>query len=221
MAEQVYPGLPHIELPRALPAGEIVAVGVSEADYMAQYAETHHEWVRGVVIKMSPVRLVHDQFVQYLRVLLGAYLSQSGLAATVVGDPFVMRLPHSRREPDVQVVIGDNRANLRETFTDGPADICIEVVSPGSVSVDYGDKLAEYEAGGVREYWIIDPARRRTTFNRLNDEGFYEQVTLDRAANYVTRLLPGIALHVPTLWANPLPDMGAVWAAVTEMLTES
>jgi Uma2 family endonuclease len=116
MVEQARTEYYQIRLPQTLPAGEIVAVDVSEADYMAHYAASHHEWIKGVVIKMSPVRLVHDQLVQYLRSLLGAYISRRPLDAQIVGDPFVMRLSDSRREPDVQVILGENRANLRETY---------------------------------------------------------------------------------------------------------
>lgn len=207
-------------LPRTLPAGEVVAVDVDESTYMEHYAQTHHEWVEGVVIRMSPVRLEHDQLVQYLRALLGAYLSQRKVDATIAGDPYVMRLSKSNREPDVQVILGENRANLTDTYMNGPADICIEVVSPGSVSVDYGDKLAEYEAGGVTEYWILDPARRRTTFNRLTDEGYYEAIPADDDGNYTTPLLPDFRLHVPTLWQSPLPNFGQIWQAVTDMLVK-
>lgn len=207
-----------LNLPQTLPAGQVVATGINEADYMTHYAETHHEWVEGVVIKMAPVLFVHDQTVQYLRTLLNTYKAQAKLEAVILGDPFVMRLPKSNREPDIQVVLGDNRANIRGTYTDGPADICIEVVSPGSVAIDYGDKLAEYEAGGVTEYWIIDPARRRTTFNRLTEESLYQQVNPNTDDNYTTPLLPGFLLHVAALWRSNLPDAVEIWGMVEAML---
>jgi Uma2 family endonuclease len=210
-----------LQLPQSLTAGEIVAVGVSEDEYMETYAETHHEWVRGVVIKMSPVRLVHDEIVTYLRDLLRAYLSAVGVSGRVVSDPFVMRLAQSRRQPDLQVILGENQNNLQDTYMDGPADICVEVVSPGSVGIDYGEKLEEYEAGGVREYWIIDPQRRRGSFNRLNDETLYADVSPKADAVYTTPLLPQLQLHVPTLWQDDLPDYGEVWQAVQVMLKKA
>lgn len=97
-------------IPRTLPAGEIVAVDITETEYMERFAESHPEWARGVV-----------------------------------GDPFVMRLDaiSMRRQPDLQVIFNTNPGTLTNTDMDGPADICIEVVSPGSGSTDYGDKLAE------------------------------------------------------------------------------
>lgn len=208
-----------LQLPRSLTAGEIVAVGISEAEYMKSYAETHHEWVEGVVIKMSPVRLDHDEIVTYLRDLLRAYLSATKTDSRVLSDPFVMRLPKSNRQPDLQVVLGDNQTNLQETYMDGPADICIEVVSPGSVRIDYGEKLEEYERGGVKEYWIIDPQRKRCLFHRLSDENLYADAPIGGNRDYLTPLLPEFKLHVPTLWQETLPDYGQVWQMVQAMIS--
>lgn len=204
-----------LTLPQTLTAGEIVAVGVSEAEYMQHYAETHHEWVKGVVIKMAAVKIVHDRLVTYLRDLTRAYLSAAALPGQVLSDPFVMRLPDANRQPDLQVVLGENQRNIQDTYMDGPADICVEVVSPNSVRIDYGEKLEEYESGGVREYWIIDPQRRRCLFHRLGADDLYSDV--HSPDQYTSPLLPRLALDVPTLWRDPLPDFGQVWAAVQAM----
>ncbi|MCI0709511.1 MAG: Uma2 family endonuclease [Chloroflexi bacterium] len=208
-----------ITIPRSLPSGEIVAVDIDEDTYMTQYAENHHEWIKGVVVRMAPVSLVHDAIVNYLRDLLRAFLSQTN-GCRVLSDPFVMRLSEieSNRQPDLQVICGDNLANLKETFMDGPANICIEVISPGSVAIDYGEKLQEYEQGKVFEYWIIDPMRRTCTFYRLNEEGYYQPRSLNTQQEHETSVLPGFRLHVPTLWTEPLPDYGQVWAMIQDML---
>jgi Uma2 family endonuclease len=215
MAEIIHDNTITLHLPRVLTAGEIVAVDVPEAVYMEQYAETHHEWVKGVVIKMSPVKLIHDRLVSYLRKLLEAYFSVKPIG-TVVGDPFVMRLADSNRQPDIQVILGDNRANLKDTYMDGAANICIEVVSPGSVRIDYGEKLEEYENGGVTEYWLLDPLRQVCIFHRMTEEKLYRHVSLENNS-YTTPLLPKFSLHVPTLWQDDLPDYGQVWEMVRAM----
>ncbi len=202
-----------------LPAGEIVAVGVSPDEYMARYAEAHHEWVKGTVIKMAPISLRHDALTAYLRQLLAVYLDLKPIGR-VLSAPFVMRLEsvESFREPDLQVVLHDNPGELTDTAMIGPADICIEIISPESAARDYGDKLVEYEQAGVREYWIIDPIRRRCIFNRLTDAGVYADILPDDAGNYHTPLLPGLALHVPTLWQEDLPGILEIVRAVQTML---
>jgi Uma2 family endonuclease len=210
-----------ITIPRTLPAGEIVAAEVSEDDYMQHYAEDHHEWIRGVVVKMSPVSLQHDQIITFLRKLLETYFALRP-TGVVVGAPFVMRLAEvtARREPDLQVILNANPGQLRETYMDGPADICIEVVSPGSETVDYGEKLAEYERGAVGEYWLTDPLRRMCHFYRLADSGLYSLYTPDSDGNYTTSRLPGFRLHVPTLWEETLPDIVQVVDIVRAMLKD-
>ncbi len=200
-----------------LPAGQIVAVNVSADEFMARYAETHHEWVRGMVLRMSPASLIHDALTSYLRKLLEAYFDLNPVGK-VVSEPFVMRLEAagSFREPDLQVILRDNPGELTDTAMIGPADICIEVVSPESVARDYGDKFAEYEKAGVREYWIIDPLRQRVQFNRL-DGDVYSAVALDENARYHTPLLPRLVVHVPTLWKDDLPGFFAIGQAVQAM----
>ncbi len=180
---------------------------VSAEEYMAHYAHDHYEWVRGELIEMSPVGSTHNKFTEYLGNLIEAYLVLNPVAQYRV-DPFTMRVDatQSRRQPDLQVILNDNPGELTETYMHGPADIVIEVVSPESAARDHGEKFAEYEQGGVREYWIIDPTRSTCRFERLNEAGHYTpQLLVDGL--YTTPLLPKLQLHVPTLWADPLPDI--------------
>jgi Uma2 family endonuclease len=154
----------------------VLTTYISAEEYMEKYAELGYEWVEGVVIKMAPVGLRHEEIRDYLRLLLQTYFVFNPVGR-VIGEPFVMRLPafpNRRREPALMVVLQENsQASLTETYLDGPANICIEVVSPGSVSIDHGDKFSEYEKGGVAEYWIIDPLRNECRFYRLNEQNIY------------------------------------------------
>lgn len=199
--------------------GEIIATNVSEAEYMEKYAAHYCEWVNGVVIKMSPASLRHNEIIAYLYMLLKTYFRGKPLGK-VVPSPFVMRLGESeRREPDLLVVLKSNPHELTNTEMKGPADICVEVVSQESIERDRGEKFALYEKHGVREYWIIDPLRDEALFYRLNAEGTYEPQALDGQMNYMTPLLPDFALHSPALWQSELPDASEISLAVQAMLS--
>ncbi len=195
-----------------------VVTPVSADDYMQHYAAAHYEWVNGVLIAMSPISSEHDEITGFLYLLLRAYLEQKPLGK-VKREPFVMKLEktNSRREPDLQVILGENLANLKKTFMDGAADICIEVVSAESVTRDHGEKLKEYETGGVREYWIVDPLRDECRFYRLAD-GIYKPVKLDAEETYQTPLLPQFKLAVPVLWQKELPEFSEIGAMVQAMM---
>ena len=196
----------------------IVVTGVSGDDYMAHYAHDFYEWVRGTLIKMSPVTKRHNQITRYLDFLLDTYFSLRPIGE-VMTAPFVMRVDatESRREPDLQIILKDNPGELTDTAMIGAADICIEVVSAESAERDHSTKLVEYEKGGVREYWIIDPAQNESRFLRLVD-GRYVDVAVDDQENYRTPLLPDFGLHVPTLWQETLPAPPQIVNAIQEML---
>jgi len=201
-------------------AGEIIATDVSLEDYLEHYAADFCEWVEGNIITMSPVYEDHDALSFYLALLLATFFELKPIG-TVRHAPFVMRLaafPTRRREPDLQAILNTNPGTLTPTYMDGPADICIEIVSPESVERDHGDKFAEYEKGGVPEYWIIDAIHRDTRFYRLNDDGVYIRQTEDADGNYRTPNLPGLVLHVPTLWQDDLPGPIAIGELVKAML---
>jgi Uma2 family endonuclease len=200
--------------------GNVIAVDVSLEDYMAQYAAEHCEWVEGVVIKMSPAELQHNAIIYYLYQLLTAYFELKAIGR-IIGQPFVMRLeafPNRRREPDLFVVLHTNPHELKNTYMDGPADIVIEVVSEESIDRDHGTKFEEYEKGGIPEYWIVDPLHEESRFYRLHEDGRYRRQTEDSDGHYQTPALPGLKLHVPTLWQDELPGPGATFAAIQAML---
>jgi len=191
-----------------VPSGKIVAENVSAEDYMERYAAHNHEWVKGYVIAMSPSTTDHKRIIGYLYQIFLTYLSLRPIGEVFTGENFVMRLDavESRREPDIIVMLGETQERLKKTYLDGPADICIEVVSSESSKRDYGEKFTEYEAGGVPEYWIIDPMRQETRFHRLSDAGTYRQVIPSEDV-YTTPLLPDLRLPIPVLWREQLPSL--------------
>lgn len=207
-----------ITIPHNFVSGIIIATNISEEDYMRDYAQDFCEWVKGAIIKMPPVLLGHNNLTDYLRDLLKAYFALEAIGQ-VISAPFVLRLENSRREPDLQVILNKNPGKLTDTYMDGAADICIEVVSPSNAATDYGDKFTEYEAGGVQEYWIIDSMREECRFHRLNEDKLYKQI-LPVDDVYTTPLLPQFKLHVPTLWQDELPNFFAVAEMVKAMLGE-
>jgi Uma2 family endonuclease len=200
------------------PSGKIVATGIPEAEYLEKYAEHYCEWVNGTVIKMAPATRRHDETVRYGARLLEAYFEIKPIGL-IQQAPFLMRLPTGvNREPDLMVILKSNPNELTATSMNGAADVCIEVMSPESVLRDRGEKFEEYEKGGVGEYWIWDILRAEALFYRRNEEGVFIRHDADADGNYRTPMLPGLVIHVPTLWREKLPGPIAIGRAVEAML---
>jgi Uma2 family endonuclease len=200
----------------------ILETDVSFEDYLERYAADFCEWVGGTVVKMSPIHERHDELTRYFTHLVAAYFELRPIGQLRI-SPFVMRLPETRRgrEPDLQIILNSNPHPLRPTYMDGPADIAIEVISPGTEQVDRETKLLEYQAAGVKEYWWFDSMARDARFFRLGADGVFVRQQPDADGNYRTMLLPGLALEVALLWRTPLPGPGATFNAVKAMLGET
>lgn len=64
------------------------------------------------------------------------------------------------RRPDV-LFFSQARAHLVTSKTlKGPPDLCVEIISPSSSTIDRVDKFEQYREAGVRHYWILDPLAR-------------------------------------------------------------
>jgi Uma2 family endonuclease len=202
------------------PPIEVLPERLSEAEYLATYAEQGYEFADGVLIPISPLSLTSYGIIEYTKDLLKAYFTFRPLGV-VLGEPFIMKVDAAHyREPDLMVVLNGN-PHMTDTGMMGAADICIEVVSPESIERDCGTKFVEYEKAGVREYWLLDPEWQASYFHRLNDKGIYAPALPDADGHYRTPLLPGFALHVPTLWQKPLPNIVEAVERVRAMLASA
>lgn len=151
-----------------------------------------------------PVSLSHSRVHTHLLLLMGRFLELHRDLGELLSYPFQMKLGGGLpgRAPDLLFVAASRLSCLHENFLEGPADLCIEIVSPGNAATDYVDKFREYEAGGVPEYWIIDPFNETADFFQLAD-GRYERVHPDKDGVYRCAAIPGFWLRVEWLWKRP------------------
>ena len=192
---------------------------ISYEEFLERAGEDQHvEWVEGEVVPMSPISDRHQQIGAYLLTLIQLYANMRRLGE-VRYEPFQMKagpdLPG--RSPDILFVAEANRARLKKTFLDGPADLAVEIISPESRARDRGDKFYEYEQGGVSEYWLIDPVREQAEFYQRGENGFYRPLLPDAQGRYQSAALPGLWLQVNWLWETPLPpllDVLKAWGLV-------
>ena len=164
------------------------------------------EWVDGEVIIMSPSSYRHVELVGWLQTILATYASAHGLGK-VVGPEFIVRLGARRRlrVPDLLFITKDRLHLIRTNHLEGAPDLAIEVVSPDSQSRDRRDKYRDYEASGVREYWIIDPINEDLEVHVLEDQGLYRPMRVE-AGRVASTVLSGFSLRVEWLWQSPLPN---------------
>lgn len=170
--------------------------------------DTWAEWVDGEVVMVSPASSRHQDIAGFLESLMRTF-AETHHAGVVRSAPFQMKLGPDLpgREPDLLVVSSEHQDRLTATFLDGPADLVVEIISPESRLHDRGEKYAEYEMAGVREYWLIDPDEERADFFVLGEDGRYEPLRPDDEGIYRATVLNGFWVDVGWFWAEPLPPV--------------
>jgi Uma2 family endonuclease len=85
---------------------------------------------------------------------------------------------------------------------EGPPDIIVEILSPGSAKRDLSAKRAVYQAAGVPEYWIVDPESAAIEVLAL-ERGAYVRATLLRSEDILrSRLLAGLEIPLSTIFVD-------------------
>lgn len=183
----------------------------------------HAEWVDGEAIIFMPPGKIHQQILLFLAELLNMYSRRNKLG-TVLIAPFEMKItPESNsREPDILFVATEHGDRLTEKRLEGAADLIVEVISPESVYRDRSDKFDEYEAAGVREYWLVDarPGKERADFWVLDESSRYRAAPANDNGVYHSSVLPGFWLRVDWLWAEEQPSPLLAFAEIAGLPQE-
>ncbi|MBI5331069.1 MAG: Uma2 family endonuclease [Betaproteobacteria bacterium] len=88
----------------------------------------------------------------------------------------------------------------------GAPDLVVEVLSPSSAAKDRKHKRRLYEAAGVPQYLVIDPAYHFVESYLLGADGRYpEPDILEPADTLTVRIAPGFSLTLSQLFGWTLP----------------
>ena len=134
---------------------------------------TRAELLDGELYMMAPPSTTHQRVVKRISRVIDQYIDEHGGDCESFISPFAvfLELPTDNQayvEPDVSVVC--NPGKVDDKGCHGAPDWIIEVVSPGSRKLDYTKKVSKYGEAGVREYWLVDLERERTTIYRFEED---------------------------------------------------
>lgn len=129
------------------------------------------ELIGGKFYNMTPPNRIHQKLIAQLTKIIGQHIDSHHGDCEVYPAPFAVNLDAEDNdwvEPDISVICDKNK--LTDRGCSGAPDFIIEIVSPSSRKMDYTLKTALYSQAGVREYWIVDPAKERTTVYRYEED---------------------------------------------------
>lgn len=128
-----------------------------------------YELVEGRVIRMSPPGSRHAVLATRIARLLDEHVEALGLGVVMTSGGFhLASRPDTVREPDVAFVRAERipLSGVPDGFWPGPADLAIEILSPGDRRSEIAAKVNEYLGRGVRLVWVVDPKARTITVHQ-------------------------------------------------------
>lgn len=170
--------------------------------------DTLAEWVDGRIEMSSPASYPHQEIAGLLYEVFRNYVRMLDLGL-VLHNPFQMKLPGkqgSGREPDLIFLAKAHLSRREKGLIRGPADLAVEIISPESEWRDRHTKFREYAAGGVPEYWLIDPELQTAEFYRLDEQGHYQGQPLDAEGRYYSLVIPGLWIDPSWFWMEDMLD---------------
>lgn len=192
-------------------------VKMTYEEFIAHVGDVHAEWVNGEVIFFMPPLPLHQRLSDFLSHIIALYVEIVKLGM-IISAPLEMRIHPggAAREPDLLFLARENVGRLDNRRVNGPADLVVEFISTESVNRDRGDKFYEYQDGGVREYWIIDPrpGKERVDIYALNEQHRYQAILPDANGQYYSTMLPGFWFREEWFREDAIPDVLPTLAAI-------
>lgn len=138
-------------------------------DYLNFPNDEFVEIIDGKIFAMSPAQSrIHQELIMEISAELRNYIKSNKGQCKVYPAPFDVVLINENEnendsknivQPDISVICDKNKLNDKGCF--GSPDMIVKIVSKFNPGNDYVKKLYLYEKYKVKEYWIVNPMKKK------------------------------------------------------------
>ena len=159
-----------------------------------------HEIIDGEHYVSAAPFIRHQDLVVRLTIRIGGFVEAHRLGRFLVAPTDVILSPHDIVQPDLLFISNERSSIIEEKNIQGPPDLAIEIHSGSSRHIDRGAKRRAYEHWGVREYWMLDPARKEAEVWEWTAKGLLRR--LSERDVLTTPLLPGLEISLAEIFRD-------------------
>ncbi len=104
-------------------------------------------------------------------------------------------------QPDLVWVSTNGRCVITDKLLQGPPELIIEILSPGTTRRDRDDKFEIYERHAVSEYWIVDPLEEYLEVYTHQNDHYVRHGVYGAGETFISAVLAGKTVDLnPRLW---------------------
>lgn len=160
---------------------------------------TPTELIDGELIMSAPPVPLHQRLIRLLLVLLDNLIPNG----EVFPSPIAVYFDEDNvPEPDLVWVAENSRCVITEKRLEGPPDLIVEVLSPGTARFDKREKFKLYERFGVREYWIVDPVGNYLEIWTLSENKFIRHGVYGADDSFESPVLGGKTVELKGIFGS-------------------
>jgi Uma2 family endonuclease len=142
----------------------------------------------------------HQDISRNLEVVLANYLSAQTIGV-LYDAPFDVYLSETDVfQPDLLIVLNENRGVLTDAGAEGPPDFVVEVLSAKTRQLDLVHKKRVYARMGIKELWIIDPDQKDVIVYRFDQDPADPVEKISGQGEVSSPLLPGLKISLQDIF---------------------
>lgn len=131
-------------------------------DYFSIPDDVRVELIDGVIYDMASSTDIHQVLVTGLNLRFRDHIRKKKGKCITVTAPLDVQLDCDDKtmiQPDILIICDRNKFKGGRVF--GAPDLIVEILSPSTRKKDASIKMTKYMNAGVREYWLVDPMKKR------------------------------------------------------------
>jgi prevent-host-death family protein len=169
---------------------------------LSEASENRYEFIDGEVYLLASPSYDHQRIIVEIITVMHSYFK--GSSCRPLTSPFDVTLTNDDNknvvQPDILVICDTENISEKGRYTGIPT-LVVEVLSESTQKKDMLKKLNLYLHAGVKEYWIVNPARREV-YVYCFDQGDIKQYLVFQGSQSVNSLIfEGLAVPLEQLFS--------------------
>ena len=149
-------------------------VKYSVRDYMnlPESEEKRYELIEGELYMVPSPTTIHQRISGNLNSAMRDFVRSHQLGEVLTAPLDVVLSDEDVLQPDLLYISTRRSGIVKDQNIQGPPDLVVEILSPGTADRDRTTKRARYAKFGIREYWIVDPEAKTVEVLKADNVGF-------------------------------------------------